>query len=358
MKVLIATGGTGGHIYPALALAEIIRKEKSDWEIVFWGSSNRMEAEMIPEHGYRFYGAKMSGMTSGIMAKIKSLVSLMEAERYAKSVLKKEKPDIVVAFGNYISVPVVRAAKKMGIHIMLHEQNSYAGKANRYLARMADAIAISYENNMEQMAEDKDRMRLTGNPEATLASEVVYDPSVATSYGIDPSKPFAVCMMGSLGSETVSKVIDEACSLFDEDYQVLIAAGKANDYTYTYKSDEKIRIVPFVDGKQMLKGCALAIVRAGATTLAELTAIGTAAVVIPSPHVANNHQYYNAKALVDEGAAVMIEEKDLTAQGLSDTVNSLMNDPERLAMMRENAKKTGRADAAYAMIQWIEELCA
>ena len=140
MKVLIATGGTGGHIYPALALAEIIRKEKSDWEIVFWGSSNRMEAEMIPEHGYRFYGAKMSGMTSGIMAKIKSLVSLMEAERYAKSVLKKEKPDIVVAFGNYISVPVVRAAKKMGIHIMLHEQNSYAGKANRYLARMADQI--------------------------------------------------------------------------------------------------------------------------------------------------------------------------------------------------------------------------
>ena len=358
MKVLIATGGTGGHIYPALALAEIIRKEKSDWEIVFWGSSNRMEAEMIPEHGYRFYGAKMSGMTSGIMAKIKSLVSLMEAERYAKSVLKKEKPDIVVAFGNYISVPVVRAAKKMGIHIMLHEQNSYAGKANRYLARMADAIAISYENNMEQMAEDKDRMRLTGNPEATLASEVVYDPSVATSYGIDPSKPFAVCMMGSLGSETVSKVIDEACSLFDENYQVLIAAGKANDYTYTYKSDENIRIVPFVDGKQMLKGCALAIVRAGATTLAELTAIGTAAVVIPSPHVANNHQYYNAKALVDEGAAVMIEEKDLTAQGLSDTVNSLMNDPERLAMMRENARKTGRPDAAYAKIQWIEELCA
>lgn len=358
MKVLIATGGTGGHIYPALALAEIIRKEKVDWEIVFWGSSNRMEAEMIPAHGYRFYGAKMSGMTSGILAKVKSLFSLLEAERYAKKVLRKEKPDIVVAFGNYISVPVVRAAKKAGIRIMLHEQNSYAGKANRYLARIADAIAISYETNREQMKEESERIRLTGNPEATLASEVVYDKTITASYGIDPDKPFVVCMMGSLGSETVSKVIDEACALFDDDYQVLIAAGKANDYTYTYRSDDHIRIVPFVDGKQMLKGCALAIVRAGATTLAELTAIGTAAIVIPSPHVANNHQFYNAKALVDEGAAIMIEEKDLTSVKLADSVNTLMKDPQKLAMMQENAKRTGRRDAAYAMIRWIEELCA
>lgn len=356
MKILIATGGTGGHIYPALALAEVIRKEKKGWETVFWGSSNRMEAQIIPAHGYRFYGAKMSGMTSGIAAKVQSLISLMKAERLAGRVLEKEKPDMVVAFGNYISVPVVRAARKRGIRIMLHEQNSFAGKANRYLAGMADAVAVSYEGNIKQMPQFRNKMRCTGNPEATLARNTAYDPQTAASYGLDPSRPFVLFMMGSLGSESVSGVIDRACPMFDQDYQVLIAAGKENDYVYRQKSDERIRIVPFVDGKQMLKGCSLAVVRAGATTLAELTAIGTASVLIPSPNVANNHQYYNALELVDADAAVMIEEKDLTPEKLSSTVNELMHEPQRLAAMRKNAAETGKPDAAYEMIRWMEEL--
>lgn len=356
MKVLIATGGTGGHIYPALALADVIRKEKAGWETVFWGSSNRMEAQLIPAQGYRFYGAKMSGMTSGIAAKVRSVFSLLEAERLARKVIDREKPDIVVAFGNYISVPVVRAAAAKGIRIMLHEQNSFAGKANRYLAKMADAVAVSYESNLEQMPQFAAKMRCTGNPQATAARSTKYDPAVAASYGLNPAEPYVVFMMGSLGSESVSKVIDEACPLFPDTFQVLIAAGRANDYTYRFQGSERIRIVPFVDGKQMLKGCALAVVRAGATTLAELTAIGTAAVLIPSPHVANNHQYYNAMALVSADAAVMIEEKDLTARLLADTVSSLMSSPEKLAQMRRNAEKTGRPDAAYAMIRWMEEL--
>ena len=356
MKVFIAAGGTGGHIYPALALAEAVTVRQPDWEIVFWGSSNRMEAKLIPEHGYRFYGADMSGMTAGLMAKFRSLASLIKAEKYAKEVLRKEKPDMVVAFGNYISVPIVRAAHKMGIKVMLHEQNSFAGKANVYLAKMADAVAISYKSNFEQMPQFKDKMRYTGNPEATLAVDTEYDPAVAASYGLDPNRPFVVFMMGSLGSESVSKVIDESCSLFDSDFQVLVAAGKANDYTYKTSNDDRVHIVPFIDGKQMLKGCSLAVLRAGATTLAELTAIGTASVLIPSPHVANNHQYYNAKELVDAGAAMMIEEKDLTKESLSDMVNELMKDPARLDKIRLKARKMGKPDAAYEIIRWMEEM--
>ncbi len=356
MKVLIATGGTGGHIYPALALAEILKQEEKNVEISFWGSSNRMESTLIPNEGYPFYGAKMSGMTSGIAAKVKSVFTLLRANRYANKVIDEVNPDVVVAFGNYISVPIVLAAKKKKIPVMLHEQNSFMGKANRFLASKADAIAISYESNKEQLPEQASKMRYIGNPQATLAKNTTFDQELAKSYGLSLEKPFVVCMMGSLGSESVSKVLDDACDLFDEDYQVLIAVGKSNDYTFQHKSNSHICVVPFIDGKKMLKGCSLAVVRAGATTMAELTSIGVPSVLIPSPNVANNHQVYNALELVNANAGVMIEEKDLTSDMLANTINTLMHDQNKLQQMRKNALSCGKADSAYEMISWIKEL--
>ncbi len=356
MKVLIAAGGTGGHIYPALALAEILKEQDPACQIVFWGSSNRMESRLIPEKGYRFYGASMSGMNSGIKAKVKSAVSLLKAKSLARSVIKKEKPDIVAAFGNYISVPIVQAANACHIPVMLHEQNSFMGKANRFLAKKADAIAICYQANKEQMPSCADKMRLTGNPEAQLAAKTVCTKEDLVQVGLNPDLPFVVFMMGSLGSESVSKVIDEACAKFDSDYQVLIAAGKANDYVYQTKSDDHIHIVPYIDGKKMLKACRLAVVRAGATTMAELSAIGTPAILIPSPNVPNNHQVFNAMELVKQDAAVMLEEKDLSAEKLADMVNGLMKDAARLDTMAANAKMEGHVDAADQMIAWMKEL--
>ena len=174
--------------------------------------------------------------------------------------------------------------------------------------------------------------------------------------GLDPDIPFVVFMMGSLGSSTVSQVIDEACGLFDPTFQVVIAAGKDNDYTFRTPSEGKIRIVPYVDGKAMLKGCALAVTRAGATTMAEIGAIGCAAILIPSPYVQNNHQVYNALELVRRDAAVMIEEKDLTAEKLATEVNRLMNDKERCRSIREHAYEAGHREAADDMILWMEDL--
>lgn len=356
MKVLIAAGGTGGHIYPALALAEILQQEQKDAEIVFWGSETRMESTLIPEKGYRFYGSKMTGMNGGFKNKVKSAVSLLQAEKYAGAVLKKEKPDIVVGFGNYISVPIVRRAHAMHIPVMLHEQNSYAGKANRFLAPKADAIAVCYAENKKQMPKAADKIRVLGNPEATLASHTVFHPEDLKACGLDPAKPFAVFMMGSLGSSSVSRVIDEASDMFAPDFQVLIAAGRANDYTYSHHGNGHTAVVPYINGREMLKGCSLAVVRAGATTMSELTAIGTASILIPSPYVPNNHQYYNAMELVRAGAAEMIEEKDLNAAVLAEKVNALMHAPEKTEEMRRNALKIGMPNAAYDMIHWMEEL--
>ncbi len=354
MKVMIAAGGTGGHIYPALALAEVLKEKHPDCEIVFFGSDNHMEAKVIPQAGYRFYGLKMSGMNRGIRAKMRSAVSLIRGERYCLKMLKQEKPDICVGFGNYITVPFIRAAHRLHIPAMIHEQNSFAGKANRFVSGLCDAVVTCYESNREQMP--KAKIRMLGNPEATLAARTEWKPELLKEIGLDPDVPFVVFMMGSLGSETVSRVIDEACALFDPSFQAVIAAGKGNDYTFRTPSEGRIRIVPYVDGKAMLKGCALAVTRAGATTMAEIGAIGCASVLIPSPYVQNNHQVYNAMELVRQNAAVMIEEKDLSAERLADEVNRLMKDTDRLDEIRRNAWQAGRRDAAGQMIAWMEEL--
>ena len=354
MKVLIVTGGTGGHIVPAIALADILKETRPETSIDFFGSSNRMEATVIPAAAYRFYGVEMSGMTAGLSAKLKSAVSLVKAEKYCTMLLNNLKPDIVAAFGNYISVPAVRAAKKLEIPVILHEQNSFAGKANRYLARYADGIACCYESNLRQFPPEK--TRVTGNPAATKAGDVQWDEQCLRDIGLDPAKPFVVFMMGSLGSSSVSAVIDEACSLFSVDYQVVVAAGKDNAYTFQTQSDDRIKIVDYVDGKKMLRGCTIAVTRAGATTVAEIGAVGAASILIPSAYVANNHQVYNAAELVNSGAALMIEEKDLTPNSLATAVNTLMHDDKRRLAMKENARKAGMTDAAYRMIDFMEEL--
>ena len=354
MKVMIAAGGTGGHIYPALALAEMMQKKEPGTEIVFFGSNNRMEAKVIPDAGYRFYGSKMSGMNGGITAKAASLISLIKAESECRKILKKEAPDICIGFGNYISVPMIKAAHALKIPTMIHEQNSFAGKANRYLAKYADAIVGCYESNLEQFPLQK--TKLLGNPEATLAAETVWTPDTLKEYGLDPDIPFVVFMMGSLGSSSVSEVIDKALPMLRDDYQVIVAAGKSNDYVFQYVSNERIKIVPYVNGKMMLKGCALAVLRAGATTMAEIGAIGTPSILIPSPYVPNNHQYHNAMELVSKNAAAMIEEKDLTAESLSAKINELMGSKEERESMHVNAEKLGRKDAADNMISWMKEL--
>lgn len=354
MKVMIAAGGTGGHIYPALALAESIQKIAPETEIVFFGSDNRMEARVIPAAGYRFYGITMQGMNGGILAKFASLNSLLKAGRKCRQILKEEKPDICVGFGNYISVPMIKEAHALHIPTMIHEQNSFAGKANRYLAKYADAIVGCYQSNLEQFPQEK--TRLYGNPEASIAAKTVWDRQQLTKIGLDDTKPFVLCMMGSLGSSSVSKVIDEALPKMDHAYQVVVASGASNAYSFQTPSDARIKIVSFVDGKMMLKGCALAVLRAGATTMAEIGAIGTPAILIPSPYVPNNHQYHNAMELVNAKAAEMIEEKDLTADVLADKINSLMKDSELRKTIHENALAMGKNDAAEQMIQWMKEL--
>ncbi len=353
-KVMIATGGTGGHIYPALAFAQILKKKYPEIEIIFIGSDNRMEKDIIPEKGYRFIGMHMSGMNGGVKAKISSAFSLLTAENDCYKLLKEEKPDACVGFGNYISVPLIIAAHRLHIPTMIHEQNSFAGKANIMLGKYCDAIVLSSNGPLKQFPSSK--TRVFGNPEASIASEKKLDKEILKDYGIDPSKPYILFMMGSLGSSSVSKVIDEALPNINRNVQILVVAGKRNEYEFKTQSDSRIRIVPYVDGLTCLAFSTLAICRAGATTLSEIMALGTASILIPSPYVPNNHQYYNAMELASNGGAIILEEKDLNAKVLSEAINSLLRNEEKLEDIRKNALRKEYNDAANQMISWLEDL--
>ncbi len=353
-KIFIAAGGTGGHIYPALALADEIRQRYPECDIVFTGSNDRMEKQLVPERGYRFIGQDLGILKGSRLHKAVSLLGYAKAEEKMRKLLKKEKPDACVGFGNYISIPLILAAKRLGIPTMIHEQNSYAGKANALLAKYCDAVVCCYDPQLSGFPAEKTKQ--LGNPEATVVSRRHPDRSVISEYGLDPELPYVLFMMGSLGSDSVSKVIDACCPMFDDSYQVLIVTGKAMSYEYTNLGYPGIRVTEYVNGGDMLRHAALAVTRAGATTISEITALGIPAVLVPSPYVPNNHQVYNARELADRDAAVMIEEGDLTAEVLAETVNALMKDDMRRETLGRNAALLGRPDAAAEMAEWLEEI--
>ena len=190
-KVMIAAGGTGGHIYPGLALAEVLIEKNPGLEVVFIGSSSRMEATLIPSAGYRFIGIEVKSTYGGLWNKVESAVSMIKEERECADILQQEKPDAVVGFGNYISVPVITAAHRLHIPTMISEQNSFMGKANRYLVRYADAVEAAYPSSIEGIA----KARCLGNPQATHAVRQAPHPELLETYGLNPLRPFVFVMI-------------------------------------------------------------------------------------------------------------------------------------------------------------------
>lgn len=354
MKLLIATGGTGGHIYPALDLATIIKEKDNSADIIFFGSNLRMESKVIPERGFKFYGCDVKSTSGNILNKFASLISIVKGRSYCLKLLKKEKADIVVAFGNYISIPMVLAAKKLNIPVILHEQNSFVGKANIMLSKYADTIIGCYENNKNQVGEDK--FLLLGNPSATIAANTKIDNEYINSLNIDLNKPLVSIMLGSLGSESVSEIIDKAILDIDEDIQVLIAHGKSNEYVYKNIDRDNIKIVDYLEGKQALLASDVVVSRAGATSIAEICAIGTAAIIIPSPFVANNHQFYNANELAKKDACILIEEKNLNPKLLADNINTLIKNEKKRVELHNNVLKLGYPNAGYDIYDCIKKV--
>ena len=324
MRIIIASGGTGGHIYPAITLAQAL--QKAGHKITFVGSTGRMEKDVIPAAGFDYIGLDMKIPGGSLINKANSFVSIVKAYYKCREIVKDY--DLAIGFGNYISVPLVMAARNRGLKTVIHEQNSFAGKANKYLDQKVDLVIGSYEENKKTFKNP--HTLILGNPQSSKAFNIKKDPEVLLNLGLDPDKKTVVIFMGSLGSQTVNKVVIEYLNSLKGDYQVIYASGKQNyaKARAAVKKEDYICVKEAVDGVKVMANSSLLVSRAGATTLSEICAMGMPSILIPSPYVPNNHQFYNAMALIDKNAALLLEEKDLSPASLKAIIEKSINDEE------------------------------
>lgn len=359
MKIVFAGGGTAGHINPALALASYVQKENPDAKILFLGTKQGMEKELVPKSGFniRFInaqGIKRKISLKNINALFKSFCGLLEAIR----ILKAEAPDAVVGTGGYVSGPVLMAASLLGIKTLIHEQNAIPGATTKILSKRADKIAISFKES-EKYFERKEALTLTGNP---LRLELFHNNYADCRKALSVNNEFLiVCVAGSLGAEKISKTMEELIPMLlpVKEIRLVFATGKRyyNDVKESLLNkgididkEKQIRVCEYLyDAGIAYSAADLMITRAGAITVSELAALSKAAIIVPSPNVTNNHQLHNAKILSDAGAAILIEEKDLSAKSLFDEITKLLNNRALLLDMEKKAGEKGLKKATETL---------
>lgn len=346
MKAIIVAGGTGGHIYPALAIINKIKEKEKNSEILYIGTENRMEKDIVPNLGINYVGLDMSGINRNkILSNIFLLKKFLLAIKKSKEIIKKFNPDIVIGAGGYITAPVLYAAHKLNIPTLIHEQNSIPGLSNKFIGKFADKICVSLPKSINLFP--KEKTIYTGNPRG---EEIITVKKMnKSSLGFNQNKKLVVIVMGSLGSTTMTLKIKELIASFhNKDYQVLIITGEK--YYDDYKNvniSTNVKIVPFMkDLINLLKDTDLIISRAGASTIAEITAIGLPAILVPSPYVTNNHQYKNAKELEEEGACIIVNENNFSKDTIIKEIDRLFTDKKLYNQMINSSKKLGICDSA------------
>ena len=356
MKVVITAGGTGGHIFPALALISKLKEKDKNVEILYIGTTNRMEKDIIPKEGIPYIGIEMKGLNrKNIFKNIDVMKTYLKAVSKAKAELTKFKPDIVIGFGGYISAPVIYAAHKLKIKTIIHEQNSIPGVSNKFLSRYVDKVLVSFKESIKDFPNDK--TIYTGNPRSEQIKDI--EKIDKTTLDFKKDKALIIIVMGSLGSLTMTKKLKETLPLFkNKDYQVLVITGK--DYYDEYKDiklSSNVKLVPFVDNLLgLMKDADLIVTRSGASTIAEITSIGLPAIMVPSPYVTNNHQYVNAKSLEDDGACIILKEEDFNKDSLVNLLDKTINDKKKLNSMRNALLKRGVTDSATRIYEEIIKL--
>ncbi len=349
MKVIMATGGTGGHIYPALRLAEELKEQKPDADILFIGNSERIEAQIIPQQGYSFEGITAAAFNNtSFISKFARARVLYSAYKTCLKIIDNYQPDIVVGFGGYVTVPVVLAGHHRHIPTIIHEQNSYVGMANRLLGHYADAVVTCYDSANDRFPAAK--VYPLGNPRASLHVDSAESTAYLQSLGLDTARPTVLVVMGSLGSASVNAKMIDAIRLFkDKPYNILYVTGPKGYDSFRQSVDpvgSNITVVPYIDQARAVRNCVMAISRGGATSACEYQSLGIPTIIIPSPYVPNNHQFHNAMAMVDRGAAKIIEEKDLQADSLVAAVDSLIDSPAEREAMKQAALAMSHPQAA------------
>lgn len=360
-KVIISGGGTGGHIFPAISIANALKALQPDMEILFVGALGRMEMEKVPAAGYKIIGLPISGFQRKLtLANIKVLFQLMQSLNKARGIIKEFKPDVAVGVGGYASGPLLKIASKKGIPTVIQEQNSYAGVTNKLLAKKAAKICVAYEG-MERFF-PKEKIIMTGNPVRQDLADIAGKKEEAQQFfGLDKTKRTILIVGGSLGARTVNDSIAEGLEIIKKsDVQIIWQTGPRYFEEMKLKTDASgaanVKAMAFISRMDLAFAAAdLVVSRAGAGTISELCLVGKPSILVPSPNVAEDHQTKNALSLTNKNAAILV--KDVEAkQTLVKTMLETIQKPAELERLSQNILKLAEKDSAKRIAQEILKL--
>ncbi|MBD5349481.1 MAG: undecaprenyldiphospho-muramoylpentapeptide beta-N-acetylglucosaminyltransferase [Bacteroides sp.] len=361
LRVLVSGGGTGGHIFPAVSIANAVRRRHPDAEILFVGALGRMEMERVPAAGYEIVGLPVAGFDRRrLWRNFSVIVKLMRSLRKARKVLRDFRPDIAIGVGGYASGPMLKAAQKKGVPTLLQEQNSYAGVTNKLLAKKAKAICVAYDG-MERFFPAEAIIR-TGNPvRYEIANASTPRDEAKRALGFDPERPLLLVVGGSLGARTINQSIAGSLDkILSTGTQVLWQTGKLyiDECQAAAEPHKDVKATAFISDMAMAYRAAdLVVARAGACTISELQLLGVPAVLVPSPNVAEDHQRKNALALADRDAAVMVLDADAPAQ-LATVVAELLADAPRRELLARNVAAMALRESDERIVDAIDRVVA
>lgn len=359
MKMIFCGGGTSGHVNPALNIAATVKKRVPDAEIMFIGTKHGIESTLVPKSGYPIEFVEVEGFSRKLSLKnIKTAYHAITSVRAAKKIIKKFKPDCVVGTGGYVSWPTVKAAAKLGIPTLIHEQNAFPGVTTKMLSRYVDKICISFDGS-EKFFDDKvkNKLVLTGNP--TIVDDMSRE-EARKILGISETEPYILSYGGSMGADKVNELVFSLIESYSapENIRHAHAIGRVGFEKYDSIAKEKdfyshknLEISEYIYDMPIRQAAADVIIcRAGAMTLSELAVRGRAAIFIPSPHVTEDHQYKNARLFADAGAAYVFRESEIDGKLLADTVKELVNNPNKRRRIEESIKKFAMLDSVDMIV--------
>jgi UDP-N-acetylglucosamine--N-acetylmuramyl-(pentapeptide) pyrophosphoryl-undecaprenol N-acetylglucosamine transferase len=362
-RIIVSGGGTGGHIFPALSIADAIRSKHPDAKILFVGADNRMEMQRVPDAGYEIVGLPIAGFDrKNLLKNIRVLWLILKSQRMAKKIIKKFAPHAVVGVGGYASGPTLKMAASMNIPTLIQEQNSYAGVTNKILAKRAEKICVAYDG-MERFF-PKEKIELTGNPVRKSLIEMRTNRNEAVkALGLDENKKCVLIVGGSLGARSINEaVIANIETIRDnKDIQFIWQTGKLyfeemKERCANIGKPENLTITDFVSNMAAALGAAdLVISRAGAGSISEFALLGKAVILVPSPNVSEDHQTKNAMALVEKDAAIHIPDAKAKEEMIKTAVETVL-DAQRIATLEKNVEKLGKPNAAEVIADEVIRL--
>ena len=354
-KFILSGGGTGGHIYPAIAIANELKLRYPDAEFLFVGANNKMEMQKVPQAGYEIIGLWIAGLQrkltlQNILFPVKLLSSLFKS----RTIIRNFRPNVVIGTGGFASGPLLQMANSMNIPTLIQEQNSFPGITNKLLSKRANKICVAYEN-LERFF-PKSKMILTGNPVRQDILDIHSKRTEALSYfNLDENKKTLLIIGGSLGSRRINQLIAKEIDFFRKNnLQIIWQCGNLYMADYKHFSEiENVQVVSFIDRMDLIYAAAdFVISRAGASSVSELCIVGKPVIFIPSPNVAEDHQTKNAKSIVDKNGAIMIKESELDEK-FETVFNSLIHDEKKQNDLIENLKKLGLPNATKDIVNQI-----